>query len=594
VTTEFDAGNIVVLPFGSIPTGDMTIKGRMVADSTGSTPVGGLVVTLSMMDLDGTWKSTPKVITTLSTGEFVFSLLETGNYKIDTDGFINGKSKYSALSKLVIVSNINNVTEIDAGNIILTEVPNPNTTIPVYNLKGRVIDILASAPLSVAMVSVDSGQTTVTDGFGMFELKNIEVGIRRLNVTKQSMSSYTVSFEGIEVATFTGIILNNVEYPINSAADRTVDLFAQGLDFKITLLQHNSGSLMGTVKKFKVDGEVSYKTEAMVNYEFDLWQIFPDKSTARHSSVKSDGDGEWKMDNLPPFEDNSALWYAVAAGSTAKVEQGQTGNVVAFTNLAPEWNGRNPILANGYKVQSGETTIMDFILPSFLYYTYTTTTKPVEEARFAPVSTTVFPDDYDKDFETTALKQVYFSWTPTAASQALTLEFSRANLTDDTAAVVQVFPYEAKQPNTQTFLSKSIGLDFGRFAWRTVVYDPKAPTVPIPSMSHLYTVYPSSDDITPSSGTTILRNTTATYTVTFLAPNDKEATSISMELYRVTGPNTSVLVASPKVEDITTSAVWTIEFSAGVPLAGDYKWRAVYYYLDGPRMTSEFADIKFQ
>jgi len=595
VTTEFDAGNIIVLPFGSIPTGDMTVKGKMVADSTGETPVGDLIVKLSIMDLDGTWKSTGKSAVTLSSGEFVFSQLETGNYKLDTDGIIGANHKYSALSKLVIVSSINNQTEIDAGNIVLTPVPNPITTIPTINLKGRVIDILASSPLSVALVSVDTGQSTVTDGFGMFELRNIEVGTRRLIITKQSMSSYTVSFEGKDTPTFTGIVLNNTQYPIISEADHTVDLFAQGLDFKITLLQHMSGSLMGTVKKFKIeDGVVSYKTEAKSKYEFELWQVFPDKSTARHSSVQSDEDGEWKMDNLPPYEDNSALWYAVAPGSLATVQQGQTGNVVAFTNTASEWAGRSPILANGYKIQAGQTTVMDFILPSFLYYTYATNVKPVEDAAFAAISTAIFPDDYASDHLTTPLKKVYFSWTPTAASQTLTLEFSRAYKTTDTSVIQQMFPSEFGKTNTKSFLSSSIGLDFGRFAWRTVVYDSKAPAVPIPSMSHLYTVIPSSEDLTPSSGTVIIQSTVASYTVTFMAPNDEDATGITMELYHVPTPNTYHLIANPAAKDISKSAVWSIEFPNGKPGAGDYQWRAIYYYSDGPRMTSEFAPIKFQ
>ncbi len=592
VTSDFDAGNIIVLPFGSIPTGDMTIKGKLAADANGSTPIGGLVVKLYIMDLDGAWKDTGKSIVTLSSGEFVFSQLETGNYRIDSNGYIGDVAKYSAMSKLVIVSSLNNNTEIDSGNIMMTPVPNPVASIPTINLKGRVIDILASAPLSVAMVSFDSGQTTVTDGFGMFELRGIEVGTRRLNITKQSMSSYTVSLEVKDGADFTGIILNNVKYPIISAADRTVDLFSQGLDFKITLLQHFSGSLMGTVKKFKIEnGAVSYKTEPMANFEFELWQVFPDSSTGRHSSVKSDEDGEWKMDNLPPNEDNKASWYAVAPGSAADVKQGQTGNVVAFSNVAPEWNGKNPILANGYIVKAGETTVMDFILPSFLYYSYASTIQPVENASFTANLTT---GTYQKDFQTTPMKPVYFSWVPTAASQALTLEFTRAYLSEDNAAVIQVFPYENKSPLNQTFLSNSIGLDFGRFAWRTIVYDPKAPTVPITSMSHLYTVIPSWDDLTPASGTVIERNATSSYPVTFMAPNDSEATAISMELYRGTAAGNKVLIANPDTKAITNKAIWTITFASDTPDIGNYTWRAVYYYLDGPRMTSEFADIKFQ
>lgn len=593
-TSDIETGNMLVMPIGSTPTGEVTLKGKTIADGPGATPIGGLTIRLSRLGSDGAWSLiSDKVAQSLSSGEFVFLKLETGTYKIDIDGMIGGIAKYTPSSKLAIIGSTENLTSIDVGNIIMVTVPSPSTAIPTINLKARLFDTLASAPMSIAIVSADSGQTTVSDGFGFFELKNLEAGVRRISVTKNGMASFSLSFEVLSNAgVATGISLNNQTYAINSADNRTVDLFKHGLDIKITLQQHHSGSLMGTVKEFVIqNNQATYITTPRSNYSFELWQKFPDGSFGRHGSVTSDEDGEWKVDNLPPYEDNGSLWYALAAGTIVQVNQ--TTKEIIFVNSSSEWSGRTPVLAASYKVQAGETTIMDFTLPPFLSNPYQSNVVAVADAKLATDSAAIFPGGYSFDLETKTLENVYFKWTGPQLVKKVTISFQRAYKKATTPTIQQIYDSVAGTVNTQTFKPTTIGLDFGRYTWKTTVYDSNAPTIPIDSPLNLFTVYPSSTDITPSNNS-IIEIKNATYTVTFIAPKDDEATSVSMELYRVNA-GSNILVANPKVGDISITPIWSIEFPPNEPNTPDaFKWRAVYYYLDGPPLYSEFANLTFQ
>ncbi len=594
---DVEVGNMSIMTVGSTPTGEVTLIGKTVADGPSATPISNLTVTLSVLETDGNWKLlTEKVSTTITSGDFVFLKLESGTYKVDINGYINGVQKYSPASKLAIISSSNSLTQLDIGNIIMTSVPSQSVTIPTLNLKARVMDVLASAPLSVAIVSMDSGQSAVTDGLGIFEIKNLEVGTRKLTVTQQGMASFTISFEVKGTSTTaTSITIDGQDFAINSADGKTVNLFSYGYDLKVTLSPHVSGSLMGTVKRFKIEnGVVTYITEPWPNYPFDLWVLFPDNTSKRFGSVRSDENGEWKIDNLPPFEDNNALWQAVPTGTTVKVEQGQTGMVSVYTNTASVWNGREPILATGYKVQSGQTTIMDFTVPSFVYDPYKSTLTPPADAGFATLTTAIFPNDYTVQRVDT-IQNVYFKWTGPTGVDGITLEFTRAYKAAETPSLQKFFKSSPGAVNNQVFIPSTIGLDLGRYAWRTIIYDPNSPSIAIYADAKMLSVVPSSKDLMPEEGTPVQRYV-ATYTVTFMAPVDDEATSISMELYRVdpTGP---VLIANPKAADISTNAIWEIEFpktDPASPVAGNYKWRAIYFYSDSAPMTSEYANITFK
>ncbi len=591
--SNIETGNMMITPIGSTPTGEVTLRGKTVADGPGAAPIGGLTIRLSRLGADGSWALlADKVTQSLSSGEFVFLKLETGTYKLDIDGLINGISKFTPSSKLAIIGTTANLTELDVGNIIMVPVPSPSTAIPTIALKGRLIDALASSPMSVAIISLDSGQTTVTDGLGFFEIKGVETGIRRLNISKQGMASFTLSFEVISNGVaVTGVSLNSQFYAVNGADGRTVDLFAHGYDIKITLDQHSSGSLMGTVKKFvfDTDGKATYATIPEENYSFELWQVYPDNSSVRHGAVTSDDDGEWKIDNLPPYEDNSALWFAVPPGTIVAVSQGQTGNIVTFTNSSSEWSGYNPVLAYGYKIESGKTTIMDFTLPTFI-------TQPapkvqrIVDARLATDPAAIYPGEYDLDSNVNSLENVYLKWTGPNLVNQIVLSFQKAYRNTTAIETYKTLPSTPGQISSATFQPGIIGLGFGRYTWKVTVYDP-ATKIPLDSSPHLFIVSPSDSDLTPSGGTTISLAAVA-YKITFMAPKDDEATSVSMELYQILAGGAQVLIGTPAKDTITTSPIWTLTLPASTN-AGNYKWRAVYQYSKGQPMYSDFANLTF-
>ncbi len=591
--SNIETGNMFIVPVGSTPTGEVTLRGKTVADGPGSTPIGGLTIRLSRLGTDGNWALiTDKITQSLSSGEFVFLKLETGTYKVDIDGFINGISKFTPSSKLAIIGTTANLTELDLGNIVMVTVPSPSSSIPTITLKGRLVDALASAPMSVAIVSLDSGQTTVSDGLGFFELKGVEAGVRRINISKQGMAPFNLSFEVISngVAA-TGVSLNGQLYPVN-ADGRTVDLFSRGYDIKITLDQHSSGSLMGTVKSFVFESnKATYVTVPEPNYPFELWQVYPDNSSVRHGSVTSDEDGEWKIDNLPPFEDNSALWFAVPTGTKVAVSQGQTGNVVTFTNSSSEWAGYNPVLAYGYKVASGKTTVMDFTLPTFLFKP-DPVVQPISDAKMSINPAAVYPGGYEIDPNVNPLDNVYLKWTGPNLVTQIVLSFQRAYKNAATPEVQRTFSSTPGQVSSAEFKPGTIGLDFGRYTWKVTVYDPDIPNMPLDSTPHLFVVSPSENDITPPNNTTIDLAAVA-YKITFIAPKDDEATSISMELYHVPAVGNPSLIGAPASDEITTSPIWTLTLPA-TTAAGNYKWRAVYNYLDGQPMYSDFANLTFK
>jgi hypothetical protein len=363
----------------------------------------------------------------------------------------------------------------------------------------------------------------------------------------------------------------------------------QGKNITINPNLHESGALIGTVKQFILNqGYPTSELQAYTNYEFDLWQYSPNTGTARRfGSVISAADGTWRVDQLPPFEDNGFLWFAVPVNTQVQVQQGDTGNVVSFTNSSAIWADRDPVLAYGYKVAAGQTTVMDFTVPSFVYSSVSSSINAIADASFSVNggAATTDPVTFIND-------DLTFSWTGPGSSTQVILEFSRIYSDAQEPVVNKTFNLQDDSPtkvHSYNFKPSTIGLDFGRFEWLTKAVDPTQENSEIVSDSHLITVRPSTDDLTPIGN---IKISAATYTVQFVGPTDPEASYAVMELY-YDNAGTNELIGRANTVDFTSQATFNLTYSPGSPTPGDYQWRIVYYYNDGPPMKSEMADIRF-
>jgi len=584
---NIETGNMVMAARTSFVPGTYTLTGKVVSDGQSATPIPGIVVELLVHSTTGV-QNTGRTSTSLSSGEYIFTGLSTGTYVLQ----VASSTKYQASSKLAIISTSSSVSSVDAGNLILIAQPTSDPGIATLDLKGRLVDSTGT-PLSIAVVSLDSGQSTVSDGLGIFQLFNIEAGIRQLFVSKPGVASDTVSFEvvGTVPPNATAIKFNSNTYNVNSGA-RMVDLTTSTAnDISVEPNLHGSGILMGTVKRFVMD-ESGYMTKQEgLSYEFDLWQVYPDSTARRFGSVVSKSDGSWMVDNLPPFEDNSALWFAVPINTSVSVQQGNAGNVAVFENSSAIWANRDPVLAYGYKVQAKETTVMDFTLPTFLFSNSTGSVNPISDAGFAATAAGAATANYEASIG----DDMYAKWTGPGTSTVVTFEFNRAYKQTTPTPIQLSFPItntSATAAHVQVMKPLAIGLDYGRYTWRTLVNDPSVSGLTISSSNALLTVRPSNTEVSPQNGT-VYAIPVATHTVTFVAPTDADATQTVLEFYQVVG-GTRVLIGRSNEPTLTTQAVFNLTWPGNSPAAGSYEWRVGYFYPDGPPMYSQYTSLTFQ
>jgi hypothetical protein len=581
-----DSGDFVVTTKSpDLPKGTSTITGMIVTNN--NSPIGGLEIILRFQDpLSGILSEPVARMTSLTSGEFNFSNLKIGTYILEVEENTN----FNQSSKLAIVQDDG---VFDSGNMIVFA-KEPGLTVPTLDLKAVAKDPLSKSPLSVAQVSLDSGQSTVTNAFGQFELKNIASGSRKLTIIQPGTASFSVNFDvrGTSAPTADGMFINNLLYPVDAAG--LVDLEALGVDLTVSPNLHKAGSLIGTVKKFELNN-LGYPTStqtAYSNYEFDLWIINLETGIVRKShTVVSNPDGTWRLDNLPPFEDNGFLWFAVPVNTSVTVQQGQTGNVAVFENPSPIWAGKDAVLAFGYMVAAGETTVMDFTVPSFVYANISSSINAISDATFSVNGGAAIVDA--QAFMTDDLN---FAFTGPGTSSEVILEFTRLYKNPEIPTIIKSFKITdtaSDAIHSFEFKPSTIGLDYGRFSWRTIAIDPNVESGQAISDSHLMTVRPSATELSPSTGDTV-KILNATYTVTFAAPSDPEATDAVMRLYYVdpvSGDDQEIGHAD--VPEITEKAVFHLTWGKSSPLAGNYKWKVTYFYSDGPPMESETVEFKF-
>lgn len=580
--------------------GNYTLVGKVVEESATAAPIPNAKVNLFVQKNDSL-EDTGKSAMSLISGEFIFTGLATGTYVLKVDA----NSAYLAGSRLALINATSDLATIDVGNLVLVKQPVTDPLIKTLDLRARLVETVSRTPLAIAIVSLDSGQSTVADGFGYFTLNGIASGTRRLSVYQPGSASFTVS---IEVRASTNpnadsIVVNNTNYPIN-VGTRTVDLEKYGYDIPVTLDLHPSGVLEGTVKKFALDGYglPTSLLEPYGGFEFDLWIVFPDKTSERFGSVVAKNDGSWRVDQLPPFEDNSALWYAVAANTAVEVKQADSGNVSVFSNQSSKWVGRNPVLASAYKVQSLQTTVMNFNIPSFEYSIYPPgTVKPVEVAELSTDSGA----SYIKDIPGCDIdSDLYLRWTGPGTTSVVIFSVEAAYSEKTPTAVTKTFTLKPDELSStfvhlEKFKPINLPLSYGRYTWRMLVNDPLWGNIQIPSDSHLLTIRPSNRELSPPNDF-VQEISPATYTVTFIAPTDPEASQAVLELYRnVAGTwvkqGTGETTSSSAPSAPSSKAVFSLTYpEGGNPNPGSYRWRVGYFYPGGPPMFSEYAYLTFQ
>ncbi len=571
----------------SLNAGTSSLFGTVVTSN--NTPIANVVVKLLVQDIStGALTDTNRSSVSLTSGEFIFNGLGTGTFVLK----IEATNDFLESSKL---AKIENAGSIDSGNFVILS-KTPDATIPTINFKAQAVDALSGKPLSVAQISIDTGQTTISNAFGVFELFNVASGTRKLIVSQPGVASYSVFFEvrATTPPTANGIYINNQLFGINSGVN-TVDLTitVPPSPVKINPNVHKSGVLAGTAKKFiLVNQQPTSNEEAYPNYEFDIWTVDAAKNARKSHTVISKADGTWRLDNMPPFEDNGLIWLAVPVKTQVQVLQGQTGNSLVFNNSSAEWAGRDPVLAFGYKIAAGETTIMDFTVPPFVYANPTPTVTSPTNSKFTDLAGATIT-------QSTLTDDIQFTWTGPEGANQIYLEFSRVYKAPSVPVITKTLKYginegtTATTVHTRTLKAADYGLDYGRFTWVTKVVDPAIDYTAI-SDSTLLTIVPSKAEISPSEGSTVLKNSVATYTVSFIAPLDSEAKYAIMELeYFDTLTGTFKQLGTLSAQTLTNNAVFSMEFSPGSPATGAYRWRSRYFYDDGPSLSSEYANITF-
>ncbi len=353
----------------TLTSGSASIQGRVLAE--GQTAIGGIVVELLTMNVETGAIVTPgKSFTTQTSGQFTFQNLSTGTFVLR----VQESTQYLESSKLAVVNTTDST--IDTGDFAIFKKNNADTKFPTIDIRARILDPLSKNPLSVAQVSADSGQTTVTNRFGIFSLSNLASGTRRISVSQPGTASFTVSFDviGVTAPNANSIQLDGTVYNPNVATEpRRIDFVIYGKDFTVNPNLHPSGTLFGTVTKYQPGNksvEIPYP-----NFQFELWTVDPDKITVINRTVSTKADGTWRVDNLPPNSDNGFLWLAVATGTSAVVNQSNSGNVSAYSNQNLPWYGPASvpfasrtiqipyIFGNGYQVKENQTTTIDFLVP---------------------------------------------------------------------------------------------------------------------------------------------------------------------------------------------------------------------------------------
>jgi hypothetical protein len=360
--------------------GTAIITGKVVNSSglSGSTGLGGLTVRL----IDGSG-NVLRNYSTLGSGEFFFSELDGGVYVLK----VESNSDFQGTSILVTAEAGKTV---EASNIPLSSLLKVSD-VSTVDISGVLIAALDKTAFSGAQVILDGdlGRSTITLANGYFYIPYVASGTHNLFVSKPgSVASFSITFDVIgqtgnsvaQKVTFLGEdivpVVNNEPDAKGSSigATRLVQLG----DIPVTYTIHHSGVLIGTVQAIYQGLKYPVK-----NFPFTLLSYDPeDKTAARFTEVITDDRGTWKVDNIPPFQDNGDFWFGIASGTTVNILTNADGDPVGYTlsNLNLPWDANNSKTVDAgdlatnyntpiYKVSAGETTHMDIVLPNTVDWT---------------------------------------------------------------------------------------------------------------------------------------------------------------------------------------------------------------------------------
>lgn len=359
------------------------LLGRVVSANSGTNSgLGGIAVSLVRdANVIGTY-------TTETSGDYYFNDLKEGVYVLRT--LATGPYQTAA-----VVVEVKANTTVTAPNLAVFSTQEIGDT-PTLDICGTFTSALDGSPLSVAQVSLDSGQTTVTNAFGYFYFAYVGSGSRKLSLAKPGLvSSYTISFEVRGTATptadkiiFQGQGINPVVNNETAAFGTTSWGVARLIQFgnlPITYDLNSSSILTGTVLLIVKDssGKLTNKRVPVPGFAFELWTF--NSVFNKYTTVVTNASGEWKVDNIPP-SDNT--WLAVATSSYENHTYDNTGAIVNryMDNTRSPWRAvdstirvdgtpqatfADPSFTSGpFKAVAGKTTIMDIQLPDFFPYPY--------------------------------------------------------------------------------------------------------------------------------------------------------------------------------------------------------------------------------
>lgn len=584
------------------PTVYIEIRGKIVNEAQKS--VGSVRV-----DLLNSSRAVVAQTTSLLSGEYFFTNLPAGLYiaSASRDGYERSDILIDAKSTAGVIV---------AGDITL--VPSSPTGVPLVDLSGTLLSASNNDPLNTAQVSLDSGQSTITDLAGGFTLRNAASGTRSITISQPGMASRTLyievrdtdgNFNHADSVEFFGSVISVVASGTRWVAN------LGNIENLYTL--HDSGILIGNISRYTLATDSSgvyYAAEPLVpapGFAFDLWVQNPDQTWGVwRTDIRADANGTWKVDHIPPYSDNSYAWAAVATGSTVVTTAvGQTTAVNnAFTNnINTAFIGRSPVFGLGYRVYSGQTTVFNFTIPSFVFLpTAAGTTNPQSvsssptslrlELAAAPGVLAAGP------FALTDNLVLKWASVGTTTSYRISIQsaFAGSTATSTTIAVpTDGISTTVGASCTYSFNAVSAALGgFGRYVWRVGAVDPVTGAV-FYSQSQSIDFRPSTSDLSPANNSVVSipanrsnpAAATDTYAVNFVWPIDSQANQAIMELYDPAGllvPRSSGVTPSQTLGGET--AVWM----RGTPAVGNYTWRVIYMYPDGTSLRSDFMTLGFQ
>jgi len=349
----------------SVSRGTSRILGKVVNSSQGAggTTMGGL--TVSLINDKGT---TLANYVTETTGEFFFNDVKEGIYVlrvVESNEYTSGAAVVEVLSGATT----------QAPNISVVS-KNTITSIPTVDLCGTLTAALDNSALSVAQLTLDTGQTAVTNALGYFYFPYVASGNRTIFINKNGLAaslSIALTVEGsngqaianvvrYNGATFTPVINNE---PLASGTDsfgktRLVKLGVISLGYTL----HPSAIFVGTVLQLNASRTEWIPTP---RFEFELWVQTSDSPPRfqKFQTVLTDDNGTWKVDNVPPYTDNSWKFLAAASGSQPIPKYTPNGDLDHYdlkTQFSP-FSAFEPFTNAGYVAEAGKTTVMDIHLP---------------------------------------------------------------------------------------------------------------------------------------------------------------------------------------------------------------------------------------